>query len=89
MYISRWVCSSPRRKHPVGRVQDPDDGDEAGDEAQEGGDGAGDGDDAEGVGGDEGVADVDKEVAEDALVAAEELGQPHSNVIGGFGLGEE
>ena len=39
------------------------------------------------MGGDEGVAGVDEEVAEDALVAAEELGQ-RSDVTLGFGLGE-
>ena len=47
----------------------------------------GDGYDAEGVGWDEGVAGVDEEVAEHALVAAEELGQ-RSDVTLGFGLGE-
>ena len=46
----------------------------------------GDGGDAEGVGGDEGVAGVDEQVADDALVAAEELG--HSDVAFGFGIGE-
>ena len=46
----------------------------------------GDGCNAEGVGGDEGVAGVDEQVADDALVAAEELG--HSDVAFGFGIGE-
>ena len=47
----------------------------------------GDGYDAEGVGWDEGVAGVDEEVAEHALVAADELVQ-HTDVIDRFTLGE-
>ena len=79
---------SARWRHPVYRFKDPSDGDEARDQTHESGDGTRHGEEAEGVRGDGGVAGVDHQVAEDALVMAEDLGRS-LEVTGGFGLGED